>query len=82
MLRIFKEKKFLYTISKIKDQQTQKRIKNLIKKIIINPKIGKPMQYKRIGTREVYLPPWRLSYAYLKEENKLIFLDLYHKRRQ
>src|SRR3989344_2073429 len=46
---------------------------------IENPEVGKPMMYDRKGTREVYVKPFRLSYAYIKHENKIIFLDLYHK---
>jgi mRNA-degrading endonuclease RelE of RelBE toxin-antitoxin system len=34
------------------------------------------------GTRELYIGSFRLSYAYLKDENKIIFLDLYHKDEQ
>ncbi len=40
------------------------------------------MKYGRKDTREVYIPPFRLSYAYIKEEDKIIFLDLYHKDEQ
>jgi len=40
------------------------------------------MKYIRKGTREVYIPPFRLSYLYIKEENKIVFLDLYHKDKQ
>ena len=40
------------------------------------------MRFYRKGTREVYISPYRLSYAYLKEEDKIIFLDLYHKDEQ
>jgi len=51
-------------------------------KIIQNPDVGKPMRYARKGTREVYIKPFRLSYAYISEEDKIIFLDLYHKDEQ
>ena len=51
-------------------------------KIKENPEIGKPMKNVRKGTREVYISPFRLSYAYIKNEDKLIFLDLYHKDQQ
>ena len=37
------------------------------------------MRYARKGTRELYISPFRLSYLYLKEEDKIIILDLYHK---
>ena len=52
------------------------------KKIINNPEVGKPMRHERKGTREVYIKPFRLSYAYLKNEDLIIFLDLYHKKRR
>ncbi len=73
---------FLSIIRKIKNNADQEKIKKQIRKIIENPEIGKPMRYARNGTREVYLGSFRLSYAYLKEEDKIIFLDLYHKDEQ
>jgi len=70
------------TISKIKDQEVQKSVKNKIKKIIENPEIGKPMRNVRKGTREVYAGSFRLSYAYHKEKDTIEFLDFYHKDKQ
>ena len=55
------------------------KVKKQIAKIIENPESGKTMRYGRKGTREVYVPPFRLSYAWIKEEDKLLLLDLYHK---
>lgn len=69
-------------MSKIKDPILKLKIKKQIAKIIECPEIGKPMQYERKGTREVYVPPFRLSYAYSKEEDLVIALDLYHKDEQ
>ena len=69
-------------LNKIKDGLLKLRLKKLIAKIIESPEIGKPMMYARKGTREVYLPPFRLSYTYIKEEDKIEFLDLYHKDEQ
>ena len=68
--------------SKIKDKSLKDRIIKRFIKIKENPEIGKPMKYTRKGTREVYISPFRLSYVYLKNEDKLIFLDLYHKDEQ
>ena len=51
-------------------------------KILNNPEVGKSMKYARKGTREVYIGSFRLSYVYIKEENKIIFLDLYYKDEQ
>ena len=67
---------------KIKDNHLKEQVKKQIKKIIDNPEIGKPMRYGRKGTREVYMSLFRLSYSYLKESNKIIFLELYHKNEQ
>jgi mRNA-degrading endonuclease RelE of RelBE toxin-antitoxin system len=69
-------------ITKIKDQEVKKSVKNKIKKIIENPEIGKPMRNVRKGTREVYSGSFRLSYEYSKERNLIEFLDFYHKDEQ
>ncbi|OGJ21448.1 hypothetical protein A3K73_09070 [Candidatus Pacearchaeota archaeon RBG_13_36_9] len=61
------------------DESVRAKVKKLILKIIENPEIGKPMRHNRKGTREVYAKPFRLSYAYFPAENKVTFLDLYHK---
>lgn len=82
MLNIDPSPNFFKIINKIKDKIIQKRVKKLVKKIIDNPEIGKSMKYARKGTREVYIKPFRISYAYLKNKNTLIFLDLYHKDKQ
>jgi len=73
---------FLNKISKIKDNSVKEQIKKKIKKIIESPDIGKPMRYVRKGTREIYLGSFRLSYSYLVNGGKLIFLNLYHKNAQ
>ena len=58
------------------------RLQKLVIKIIQNPEIGKPMQYERKGTRELYLTPFRISYAYDSSSDILTFLDIYHKKKQ
>ena len=73
---------FLKLFQKLKDSTLKEKIKKQIAKIIENPEIGKPMMYSRKGTRELYTSPFRLSYMYSKEENKIILLDLYHKDEQ
>ena len=82
MLEVENSPEFLRVISKIKNNDLRERIKKSIRKIIENPEIGKPMKHARKETREIYLGSFRLSYAYLKNENKLIFLNLYHKDEQ
>lgn len=73
---------FSKLVSKLKNNFLKEKIKKQITKIINNPEIGKPMMYNRKGTREVYVSPFRLSYTYIEEEGKVIFLDLYHKDEQ
>ena len=67
---------------KIKNKALQDKVTKQMEKIKENPEIGKPMRYNRKGTREVYVKPFRLSYAYIEEEDKIILLDLYHKDEQ
>ena len=64
------------------DKSIRIKVEKLLAKIIDNPEIGKPMRYARKGTREVYIPPFRLSYAYAPQKNKIILLNLYHKDEQ
>lgn len=74
--------KFDKALKRIKNKDLKIRIWKQISKIIENPEIGKPMRNVRKGTREVYIKPLRLSYAYIKEDNRIIFLELYHKDQQ
>ena len=73
---------FEKTIRKIRDGGVKNRVKQQIIRIVNDPTIGKPMRYGRKQTREVYIPPFRLSYCYDEQRDLLIFLDLYHKDRQ
>ncbi len=82
MLNVDYEKSFLKAISKTKNHADKEKIKKQIEKILENPEIGKPMMYGRKGTREVYVAPYRLAYCYVPSENKIIFLDIYHKDEQ
>ncbi|MBI1970400.1 type II toxin-antitoxin system RelE/ParE family toxin [Candidatus Woesearchaeota archaeon] len=82
MLDIEYKEDFLKKIGKIKHHAVKEQVKKQVEKILGHPDIGKPMMYSRKGTREAYIKPFRLAYAYIPEENKLIFLDVYHKDEQ
>ncbi len=82
MVKIQYDPSFEKMFRKISDENLKTRVKKQIQKIIENPEIGKPMRYTRKGTRETYIPPFRLSYAYFKNEDTIVFLDLYHKDEQ
>jgi mRNA-degrading endonuclease RelE of RelBE toxin-antitoxin system len=64
------------------DKSTKFKLHKIMAKAVINPDVGKPMRFCRKGTRELYLPPFRLSYSYEKKESIITFLDLYHKDQQ
>lgn len=81
-MKLRRDKLFEIKFNKIKDNLLRERIKKQIEKIIQNPEVGKPMMYNRKGTRELYVNPFRLSYAYIKSEDRIILLDLYHKKEQ
>ncbi|MEK6800594.1 MAG: type II toxin-antitoxin system RelE/ParE family toxin [Nanoarchaeota archaeon] len=79
MVSVVYDKHFQRTISKIKDQELQKNVKNKIRKIIESPEIGKPLRNVRKGTREIYAGSFRISYTSHKEKNTIEFLAFYHK---
>ena len=82
MVTVFYSQTFEKKVKKIKDKRLKLRVKKQLVKIVNSPEVGKPMRYSRKGTREVYVSPFRLSYFYSKKENKIIFLELYHKDEQ
>lgn len=82
MLTVEYSDSILKTLNKINDSAIKEQIKKQIKKILANPETGKSMRYARKGTRELYIGSFRLAYAYLKKERKIILLDLYHKDEQ
>jgi mRNA-degrading endonuclease RelE of RelBE toxin-antitoxin system len=68
---------FKKNFGKIKDSILKEKIIKQISKIRDNPETGKPMRYDRKGTRELYVPPFRLSYKI--EGDTIYILALYHK---
>jgi len=78
---IIRAPRFIQQVKKI-DGSLIERVQKLIKKIIDDPETGKPMRFDRKGTREVYLPPFRLSYSYDKDKEILYLLEVYHKDEQ
>ena len=81
-MNVYFHPKFRQKFGKLKDSVFIVRVKKQIKKILKNPCVGKPMRNVRNGTREIYISSFRLSYAFIESENKLILLDLYHKDQQ
>ena len=80
MVKIDFSPKFKQILHKTNDPLL--KIKKQLEKIMRNPIIGKPMRNIRKGTRELYIKPFRLSYLYLESEDKVVILDIYHKKHQ
>ena len=62
MVEVIFDPSFKRDFKKIKDKSVKEKIIKQVSKIKENPEIGKPMRFDRKGTRELYIPPWRLSY--------------------
>ena len=69
MTEVIFSDRFKRIFSKIKEESTKIRIIKQIEKIKENPEVGKPMKHRRRGTRELHIPPFRLSYEYIKDKN-------------
>ena len=82
MVTVFYSPNFAAIMKKMKDIALKERVTKQIAKLLDAPEVGKPMRHARKGTRELYIPPFRLSYVYLKQENRLVLLGIYHKDRQ
>ncbi len=80
MVKIVTDPLFERTLQRIKNVELKERVRKQVLKILKNPSVGKPMRYERRDSREVYIPPLRLSYHYAK--GTLTLLDLYHKDEQ
>ena len=77
MVEVIFDPVFKKNFKKIKDKNIKDKIIKQISKIKDNPEIGKPTMYGRKGTRELYIPPYRLSY---KVEGETVYiLALHHK---
>ena len=77
MVRIIPSKSFKKNIKRL-NQFDRDKLEKQIKKIIKNPKVGKPLKYRR-GKRSLYLKPFRLVYVLRGEE--LILLKFDHRKR-
>ena len=73
---------FKKLFDKVRNTAVKEQIRKQIQKIASLPESGKPMRFGRKGTRELYVKPYRLVYIYSMEEERVLFLDLYHKDEQ
>jgi mRNA-degrading endonuclease RelE of RelBE toxin-antitoxin system len=67
------EREFKKADTSVKEKATKQ-----INKIILNPEIGKPLQYDLKGERTVYVKPFRIIYSY--KNNIIYFLRFQHRK--
>jgi mRNA-degrading endonuclease RelE of RelBE toxin-antitoxin system len=82
MVMVAYSTRFEKAIRKIRDTSQKERVKAQIMRIVHDPESGKSIRWCRKNTREVYVPPYRLSYCYDKKNDTLVFLAFYHKDEQ
>jgi hypothetical protein len=80
MVTIIPSPRFEKMFKKIKHASVKEHIILEIKKLKENPTLGKPMRYDRLGTRDIYVSSFRISY--ILEGDVITLLELYHKDEQ
>ncbi|MAF37020.1 hypothetical protein CL622_07945 [archaeon] len=73
-MKIIRSNVFVKQTKKIKDKVTKERIVKQIKKIIDNPEVGEFLSYRK-DVRKIYIPPFRLLYAYKNDTLYLLDFD-------
>ena len=68
---------FRREIKKIRDKAMQTKVKKIVKKIIDNPRAGKPLRYELTGLRSVRVPPFRILYEL--SDDCLVFYTFEHR---
>ena len=79
MAQIIASNSYIKSIKRLTKSEN-KRIQTIIKKIIDDPEIGKPLKY-RMGERVVRIKPYRLVYYYSRGEDMLYLLRFEHRKK-
>ena len=77
-MEIFFSDDFKREFKKIKDKVTRLKIIKQIKKLLLQPKAGKPLQYKLKNHRSIRVAPFRIISRL--EENKIIVNCFDHRK--
>ena len=76
MVRIVPTNEFIKQTKNL-DKILREKLEKQIRKILVNPFVGKPLKYKR-GERSPYIKPFRLIYVLRGDE--LILLKFEHRK--
>ena len=76
MVEVIRRPSFDKKIRHIRDRKLKERVKKQIKKIIEDPEhTGRYLQYDRKFEKKLYIPPFRLIFAYDKKEDTIYLID-------
>lgn len=76
MVKITPSKEFIKDIKRL-DSFNREKLEKQIRKILKNPRVGKPLKYTR-GEKALYIKPFRLIYAL--REDEFILLKFEHRK--
>ena len=76
---IIQTKEFIHDLGHVKDKNVKKRIFKQIAKLTRNPDLGKPLKYRLMGERTLYIKPFRLIYA--STGDKIILLRFQYRKK-
>ena len=76
MVKITPSKEFIKDVKRL-DSFNREKLEKQIRKILKNPRVGKPLKYTR-GERALYIKPFRLIYTL--REDELILLKFEHRK--
>jgi len=78
MVNIIPSSKFKKAVKHL-DSKEKDKLEKIIKKIIKEPNIGKPLKYGR-GERALRLKPFRVVYSFRSDINTLYLLKFEHRK--
>jgi mRNA-degrading endonuclease RelE of RelBE toxin-antitoxin system len=78
MVEIIPSSSFKRSVKHLNAQQREK-LEKIIKKIILNPDLGKPLKYTR-GERALRIKPFRVVYSFRKDLQTLYLLKFEHRK--
>lgn len=77
MVEVIYTEKFKKEVKKL-DSSIKIKVIKQIKKIIEEPKVGKPLRYNLKGERTIYVKPYRIIYSF--NRRIITFLRIQHRK--
>jgi len=78
MVKIVPSSKFKKSVKRLNAHQRNK-LEKIIRKILKNPAMGKPLKYTR-GERSLRIKPFRVIYSFRKDIDTLYLLKFDHRK--